>query len=143
MFSISLKEYSECLELSKGVIPEFINPKFTADKKGLTSSARLECMMQALPLHDAFRGHKVSFVSFDRGSCFSPIKNNSQEAAAAKAKAEPKEEEEYYDEEYDEEEAGSDSDEKVEETDDAIDEIDPKLRAKYNFLFKEREEMIP
>jgi UDP-sugar pyrophosphorylase len=91
MFSISLKEYSECLELSKGVIPEFINPKFTADKKGLTSSARLECMMQALPLHDAFRRHKVSFVSFDRGSCFSPIKNNFQEAAAAKAKGIPME----------------------------------------------------
>jgi UDP-sugar pyrophosphorylase len=91
MFSISLKEYSDCLEQSKGVIPEFINPKFTADKKGLTSSARLECMMQALPQHDAFRTHKVSFVSFDRGSCFSPIKNNTQEAAAAKAKGIPME----------------------------------------------------
>lgn len=91
MFSISLKEYTECLELSKGVIPEFINPKFAADKKSLTSSARLECMMQALPLHDAFRKHKVSFVSFDRGSCFSPIKNNSAEAAAAKSKGIPME----------------------------------------------------
>lgn len=91
MFSIALKEYSECLELSKGVIPEFINPKFTADKKGLTSSARLECMMQALPLHDAFRSHKVSFVSFDRACCFSPIKNSFQEAQAAKAKGIPME----------------------------------------------------
>lgn len=91
MFSISLEEYAGCLELSKGVIPEFINPKFTHDKKGLTSSARLECMMQALPLHDAFRQHKVSFVSFDRACCFSPIKNSFQEAAAAKAKGIPME----------------------------------------------------
>jgi UDP-sugar pyrophosphorylase len=91
MFSISLKEYNQCLELSKGVIPEFINPKFTADKKSLSSSARLECMMQAFPLHEAFRKHKVSFVSFDRAACFSPIKNNSQEAAAAKSKGIPME----------------------------------------------------
>jgi hypothetical protein len=47
--------------------------------------------VQALPLHDAFRNHKVSFVSFDRGSCFSPIKNNSAEAATAKAKGIPME----------------------------------------------------
>ena len=47
--------------------------------------------MQALPLHDAFRKNKVSFVSFDRGACFSPIKNNFSEAAAAKAKGIPME----------------------------------------------------
>ena len=64
-----------------------------------------------------------------------------KEAAKAKAAADAEEEDEYYDEEYDAEEAGSESEGKVEPTD--TEEIDPKLRTKYSFLFKEREEMIP
>jgi len=64
-----------------------------------------------------------------------------KEAAKAKAGAAEGEEEEYYDEEYDAEEAGSESEGKVEAVD--TDEIDPKIKVKYSFLFKERDEMIP
>ena len=63
-----------------------------------------------------------------------------KEAAKAKAAAKADEPEEYYDEEYDGEEAGSeDEDNKLDDTD----EIDTKLRKKYAFLWKEREEMLP
>lgn len=61
--------------------------------------------------------------------------------AAKEAKAAEGEEEEYYDEEeYDAEEAGSESEGKV---DIDTEEIDIKLRTKFGFLFKERDEMIP
>jgi hypothetical protein len=63
-----------------------------------------------------------------------------KEAAKAKAAEAEEEGEEYYDEEYDAEEAASESEGKVEID---TEEIDPKIRTKFSFLFKERDEMIP
>ena len=72
----SLKEYRVILEESKGLICEFINPKYADDTKTLFKSAsRLECMMQEYPklLKNADR---VGFTQIDRRFCFSAVKND-------------------------------------------------------------------
>jgi len=68
--------YLEFLEKSKGIMPEFINPKYT-DKSKTTfiRPARLECMMQDVPwlLAD---DKKVGFTMVEAAICYSPVKNS-------------------------------------------------------------------
>lgn len=46
----SLPEYVAVLKETKGLIAEFINPKYTdATKTSFKSASRLECMMQDYP----------------------------------------------------------------------------------------------
>merc|ERR1711871_128911 len=89
-----------------GAVPEFINPK-CLDKQCLRfkKPARLEGMMQdytllLLPTEvpgAQWQGAKVGITSFDRGLCYTPVKNNleagrahvqSKKSAATAASAE-------------------------------------------------------
>eukprot|EP01064_Diplonema_japonicum_P002990 TRINITY_DN11963_c0_g1_i1.p1 TRINITY_DN11963_c0_g1~~TRINITY_DN11963_c0_g1_i1.p1 ORF type:complete len:600 (+),score=141.86 TRINITY_DN11963_c0_g1_i1:58-1800(+) len=77
----NLPPYVKQLEKSKGLMPEFVNPKYKdAGKTAFAKPTRLECMMQdypkLLPAEAA-----VGFTTFDRLIAFSPVKNNTTDAA--------------------------------------------------------------
>ena len=69
--------YMIALEKSKGIMPEFVNPKYTDTAKNtFKTPTRLECMMQDFPMF--FEGqdcNKVGFTSIETGLCYSPVKN--------------------------------------------------------------------
>lgn len=84
-----LKEYTETLERTKGVIPEFVNPKYADETRTkFKAPTRLECMMQDYPKQINTKG-AVGFTNYDTWFCFSPVKNNLKDAAAAVAKGLP------------------------------------------------------
>lgn len=75
-----LDTYKKALSKTKGVIPEFVNPKYTDDTRTkFKSPTRLECLMQDFPklLTD---GENVGFTSYERWFCFSACKNKLQDA---------------------------------------------------------------
>lgn len=73
--------YGEALKKTGGLVPEFVNPKFRdAEKTEFKSPARLECMMQDLPLLLNATKHKVGYTEMERFLCFSAVKNNLQDA---------------------------------------------------------------
>ena len=77
-----LDVYLKALDKTKGLIPEFVNPKYADEAKTkFKSPTRLECLMQDLPklLTD---GEKVGFTSYPRWFCFSTCKNNLKDACA-------------------------------------------------------------
>ncbi|CDJ45295.1 UDP-N-acetylglucosamine pyrophosphorylase, putative [Eimeria tenella] len=77
---LSLEPYLKALESSGGLVPEFINPKFKDETKtSFKSPARLESMMQDLPLQLSPED-KVGFVELPRWCCFSPVKNSVEDA---------------------------------------------------------------
>jgi len=77
-----IPEYYENLTKTGGVIPEFVNPKYANPEKTLFKSAtRLECMMQDYPKLLSSTG-EVGFTMYDTWYCFSPAKNNINDAAA-------------------------------------------------------------
>ena len=68
------------MDQTKGLIPEFVNPKYTDETRSkFKSPTRLECLMQDLPklLNN---GEKVGFTSYERWFCFSACKNNLNDA---------------------------------------------------------------
>jgi UDP-sugar pyrophosphorylase len=70
----NLVDYNKTLHQNKGVMSEFINPKFTDDTKTqFKSPARLECLMQDYPklLPNSKR---VGLTQLDRDFCFSTCK---------------------------------------------------------------------
>jgi UDP-sugar pyrophosphorylase len=70
-----LKPYIERLETSKGVIPEFVNPKYAdAERTRFKSPFRLECMMQDYPKF--VEGGQLGFTMYPTWFCFSPAKND-------------------------------------------------------------------
>ncbi len=73
---IRLETYVKILEESKGIIAEFVNPKYAdAAKEQFKKPTRLETMMQDYPkLLDA--SYKVGVSLFARDWCFSANKNN-------------------------------------------------------------------
>ncbi|KAJ1410383.1 udp-n-acetylglucosamine diphosphorylase, partial [Ochromonadaceae sp. CCMP2298] len=77
--------YVRTLQESEGIMPEFVNPKYTDASKNLFKKpTRLECMMQDYPkLLKA--GARVGFTSMPDWICYSPCKNNSADAAASVA----------------------------------------------------------
>jgi len=77
----ALEPFKENLIKTKGLVPEFINPKYAdAAKTKFKSPTRLECMMQDYPrLLGPFA--KVGFTAFERWVSFSPVKNNLVDAA--------------------------------------------------------------
>mmetsp|Transcript_32828 Transcript_32828/g.55361 ORF Transcript_32828/g.55361 Transcript_32828/m.55361 type:complete len:696 (+) Transcript_32828:117-2204(+) len=81
--------YVKTLNRTEGIMPEFVNPKYTDASKNLFKKpTRLECMMQDYPkLLDA--GSKVGFTTVPEWICYSPCKNNSTDAAASVAKGVP------------------------------------------------------
>jgi UDP-sugar pyrophosphorylase len=88
---VALKSYCEILEQTKGIIAEFVNPKYAdASRTAFKKPTRLETMMQDLPkLFGA--GQKVGVTIFDRVWCFSADKNKVEEAAAKAAAGGPPE----------------------------------------------------
>lgn len=87
---LKMEPYCKELERHKGVIAEFVNPKY-ADESRTTfkKSTRLECMMQDFPKSlpsDA----RVGFTTINQVyAAYSPVKNNAEEAAAKAASGNP------------------------------------------------------
>jgi UDP-sugar pyrophosphorylase len=79
------QQYAAELEKSKGIISEFVNPKYAdSEKTTFKSPTRLECMMQDYP---KLLGSEVPVgcTQFERWNCFSAVKNNVQDAVAKQA----------------------------------------------------------
>ena len=79
-----LKSYSRVLEQTKGIMPEFVNPKYKDDTKTVFKKpARLECMMQDFPtVLSGEDAKKVGFTSISADLCFSPVKNATSDGVA-------------------------------------------------------------
>jgi len=84
----NLKSYSEVLERTKGIMPEFVNPKYKDEAKTIFKKpARLECMMQDFPtVLSGEDAKKVGFTSISADMCFSPVKNATSDGVALQAK---------------------------------------------------------
>jgi len=80
LLMFSVRPYLEALRKSKGVVPEFVNPKFADKAKTeFKSPSRLECMMQDLPL--SLRPEaRVGYIEMERFLSFSAAKNNLKDA---------------------------------------------------------------
>ena len=75
-----LPRYSECLDGSGGIVPEFINPKWADPAKTrFKSSSRLECMMQDFP-RLCGPGDKVGVTQVERWISKTSVKNNLADA---------------------------------------------------------------
>lgn len=71
-----LPTYLKALDKTKGLIPEFVNPKYADEQKTtFKTPTRLECLMQDLPKL-LTGGETVGFTSYERWFCFSTCKNN-------------------------------------------------------------------
>ena len=71
-----LDSYAKTLEKTKGLMPEFVNPKYADEKKNaFKSPTRLECMMQDYP-QLLTENERVGFTMYERWFCFSTCKNN-------------------------------------------------------------------
>jgi UDP-sugar pyrophosphorylase len=76
----SLPEFNEELQRSRGVISEFVNPKYAdVEKTTFQKPTRLECMMQDYPKLLA-PDVPVGFSEFERWTSFSAVKNNIKDA---------------------------------------------------------------
>lgn len=86
-----IKEYNEVLERTKGVMPDFVNPKYSdAEKTIFKKPTRLECMMQDFPtVLNADECKKVGFTQVAAELCFSPVKNSVADGAALQEKGSP------------------------------------------------------
>ena len=77
-----LEPYVANLAKTKGVMPEFVNPKYADKEKTVFKKpTRLECMMQEYP-KVLPKGAKVGFTTAEAWMCYSPAKNAASEAAA-------------------------------------------------------------
>lgn len=84
-----LPDYVATLEETKGVIPEFVNPKYADETRTMFKApTRLECMMQDYPKLVTSKG-AVGFTNYDTWYCFSPAKNNLKDAAVLHSKGMP------------------------------------------------------
>ncbi len=88
---IKAASYVKILERTRGIIAEFVNPKYAdATKTAFKSPTRLETMMQDLPKLFG-PGEKTGVSVFDRRWSFSANKNNVKDAAAKHAAGGPPE----------------------------------------------------
>ncbi|MEN7972503.1 MAG: UTP--glucose-1-phosphate uridylyltransferase [Verrucomicrobiota bacterium] len=88
---VRLASYVRILERSKGIIAEFVNPKYADETKtSFKKPTRLETMMQDLPKLFG-PDEKVGVSIFDRVWSFSANKNNITDAAAKHKAAGPPE----------------------------------------------------
>ncbi|GKY94867.1 hypothetical protein MPSEU_000451600 [Mayamaea pseudoterrestris] len=76
-----LDAYSDILERTKGIMPEFVNPKYKDDTKTVfKKSTRLECLMQDFPtVLNEDESKRVGFTSITAFLCFSPVKNDTDD----------------------------------------------------------------
>ena len=79
--------YAEILDVCKGIMPEFINPKYAdASKTVFKKPTRLECMMQDFPsVLTGSDTKRVAFTSVSADLCFSPVKNSAKDGALLQA----------------------------------------------------------
>lgn len=84
----NLESYVGVLERTKGVMPEFVNPKYKdAEKSIFKKPTRLECMMQDFPtVLEGDETARVGFTSLSSELCFSPVKNATADGVALQAK---------------------------------------------------------
>ncbi len=80
----NLDSYVSILERTKGVMPEFVNPKYADGEKTIFKKpTRLECMMQDFPtVLQGAETEKVGFTSLASELCFSPVKNATADGVA-------------------------------------------------------------
>eukprot|EP00934_Nitzschia_sp_Nitz4_P008011 Nitzschia sp. Nitz4//scaffold165_size50357//3008//5415//NITZ4_007013-RA/size50357-processed-gene-0.1-mRNA-1//1//CDS//3329538108//8001//frame0 len=73
-----LEGYNKVLERTKGVMPDFVNPKYAdASKTTFKKPTRLECMMQDFPtVLEGDETTKVGYTQLAANICFSPVKNS-------------------------------------------------------------------
>jgi len=85
-FILKLDHYVEVLERTKGVIGEFVNPKYQdKTRTAFTTPTRLECMMQDIPkLFNA--EYQVGVTLFDLWMAFNPVKNCIEAAIVKQAR---------------------------------------------------------
>lgn len=83
-----LKSYSGVLERTRGIMPEFVNPKYKDEAKTVFKKpARLECMMQDFPtVLEGEEAKRVGFTSISADLCFSPVKNATSDGVALQEK---------------------------------------------------------
>jgi UDP-sugar pyrophosphorylase len=84
----NLESYAQILERTKGVMPEFVNPKYKDETKHVFKKpTRLECMMQDFPsvLEGSDEVERVGFTSLASDLCFSPVKNSAADGVALQA----------------------------------------------------------
>ena len=75
-----LEPYINILHKTKGLVPEFVNPKYVDEtRKKFKAPTRLETLMQDVPklVHN---GETIGNTYFDRWFCFSACKNNIHDA---------------------------------------------------------------
>lgn len=87
---IRLAPYMEQLHRSKGVITEFVNPKYADDSRtSFRSATRLECMMQDY-MKDLPSEARVAFTVINQvWAAYSPVKNSVADAIAKVAAGVP------------------------------------------------------
>ena len=85
--ALSLSE----LLLKKGIMPDFVNPKYKdAEKTIFKKPTRLECMMQEFPtVLNTDEATHVGFTQATAEICFSPVKNAVVDGVALQAKGTP------------------------------------------------------
>lgn len=86
-----LDGYNKILERTKGVMPDFVNPKYKDSTKTLFKKpTRLECMMQEFPsVLNNEESTLVGFTQAESNICFSPVKNTVADGVALQAKDTP------------------------------------------------------
>ena len=83
-----LDSYLNIIEESKGLVPEFVNPKYVDDtRKRFKVPTRLETLMQDVPKLIKNNGIE-GYTYFDRWFCFSACKNNLHDACQKLKKGE-------------------------------------------------------
>ena len=82
-----LDGYHKALERTKGMMPEFVNPKYKDEAKTVFKKpTRLECMMQDFPtVLEGEDTKKVGYTSVPADLCFSPVKNATPDGVALQA----------------------------------------------------------
>ena len=76
----NLKPYLNIIAETKGLVPEFVNPKYVDEtRKKFKAPTRLETLMQDVPKL-VKNGESIGNTYFDRWFCFSACKNNIHDA---------------------------------------------------------------
>lgn len=84
-----LKEYESVLQVTHGVMGEFVNPKYAdAGKNVFKKPTRLECMMQDYP-KALSTSAKVGFTIYPTWFTYCPVKNNTVDALSYVARGLP------------------------------------------------------
>lgn len=87
---LKLDSYCSELERHKGIIAEFVNPKYADEERTrFKKSTRLECMMQDFP-KNLPKSAKIGFTTINQVyAAYSPVKNNPADAASKAASGNP------------------------------------------------------